>query len=434
MRYLVLALTIAFILVLVPVSHAQGAVILVIDSLGSSYVYQDLMASYVSGVPIHKVYLNAMDEVDGRYTLLVPRPETEYGHSVIVTGYSAAEAQTIGFYHSNMFDALRDRGYLCLGILETGDSAEMLDSLDVAVREKNDSVYKPRFEFILNNRSAPQGVVEMMKSYPALPSSKQGKDPNAAYIRYNNWSLDFATELVEYMNDSEPGMAYVLFVNVGGLDEAGHILGCVGYEAVLASLDTKMLSLIDVCRRSNVTLFITADHGMSFKDENSKGSHASATASSRNESTLVPLLIYSSKIEGKGSGLYGQQDIAPTILSLLDCPNTLSMCDGNPLPLKNNPTLYLRSMHPVNVTVTGPDRSSTILVNGICAIEGLNKGVYIIRYGGYEKDVDLLSDALIDIPDESGTAPLLPPLAAYAATGIVSLAGILATLRFIWRK
>jgi arylsulfatase A-like enzyme len=321
-----------------------------------------------------------------------------------------------------------------MGIIETGDSAEMLDSLDIAVREKNNSVYKPQFEFIMNDAHTLDDVVEIMKNYPTLSEIKKGKDQNAAYIRYNNWSLDFATDLVSYMNDSKPGVNYILLANAGGLDEAGHNLGSDGYESVLAGLDPKLLGLIDACRRSNVTLIITADHGMSFKDATSKGSHASESVAFRDESKLVPLLIYSSNKDVKGSGLYEQQDVAPTLLSLLDCPNTLSMCDGEPLPVKEKPTLYLRSKQPANVTVTGPGLSDTVSFNGTYAIRSLDRGKYSIRNGGYEKDIDLRFDTLVDVPGDGQSGPALPSWAAYAAAGIVSITGILAALRFIWRK
>ncbi len=274
----------------------------------------------------------------------------------------------------------------------------------------------------------------MMKSYPVLNETKAGKDPNAAYIRYDNWSLGFATDLVDFMNNSEPGVNYILLANAGGLDEAGHTLGSDGYEAVMSGLDPGLQELIDACYRSNVTLLVTGDHGMSFKDSSSKGSHASADVATRNESTLVPLLIYSNDKEVKGSGLYTQEDLAPTVLSLLDCPDTLSMCDGQSLPVKNKPSLYLRSNQPVNVTLTGQKSSDPISFSGIYSMKDLDQGIYSIKSGEYEKDIDLRADMLVDIPEEAQTSSALPLWAAYAAAGVVSIAGIFAALKFVWRK
>ncbi len=236
------------------------------------------------------------------------------------------------------------------------------------------------------------------------------------------------------MNDSEPGVNYILLANAGGLDEAGHTLGSDGYEAVMSGLDPELQKLIDACYRSNVTLLVTGDHGMSFKDPSSKGSHASADVASRNESTLVPLLIYSNNKEVKGSGLYTQEDLAPTVLSLLDCPNTLSLSDGISLPVKNNPSLYLRSDKPVNVTLTGPKNSGSVSFSGIYAMKDMEQGTYSIKSGEYEKDIDLRADMLVDIPEEGQTSSALPFWAAYAAAGVVSIAGILAALKFVWRK
>ncbi len=434
MRYAIPIITIIILLTIIPTCNAQSVVILVIDSFGSSYVYHDNPATYTSGAAITKVQLSAVDEADGHYTLQVPVPETEHGHSVIVTGYSDATADTLACYNATIFDVLRDRGYLCLGIMETGDTNNMLDNLDIAVREKNDSIYKPHFEFILNDKNAPEGIVNMMKSYPLLNETKAGKDQNAAYIRYNNWSLGFATGLVDFMNDSEPGLNYILLANAGGLDEAGHTLGIDGYEAVMARLDPGLQELIDACYRSNVTLLITGDHGMSFKDASSKGSHASASMATRNESTLVPLLIYSNNKEVKGSGMYTQEDLAPTLLSLLDCPDTLSMCDGESLPVKDRPSLYFRSKQQVNVTLTGLKSSDAFSFSGIYAVKDLDQGIYSIKAGDYEKDIDLRADMLVDVPEEGQTSSALPLWSAYAAAGVVSIAGIIAALKFVWRK
>lgn len=434
MHYAIPILTIFILLTFVPTCCAQSAVILVIDSFGSSYVYNNNPVTYTSGAAIPRVHLSAVDEADGHYTLRVPVPETEHGHSVIVTGYSDAMADTLPYDNATIFDVLRDRGYLCLGIMETGDTNNMIGNLDIAVREKNDSIYQPYFEFIQNDKNAPEGIVNMMKSYPVLNKTKPGKDQNAAYIRYNNWSLGFAARLVDFMNNSEPGMNYILLANNGGLDEAGHTLGSDGYEAVMAGLDPGLQELIDACYRANVTLLVTGDHGMSFKDANSKGSHASADVATRNESTLVPLLIYSNNKEVKGSGLYTQEDLAPTLLSLLDCPNTLSMCDGASLPVKDRPTLYIRSKQPVNVTLTGLKSSDIISFSGIYEIKSLAQGIYSIRSGDYEKDIDLRADMLVDIPEEGQTSSALPLWSAYAAAGVVSIAGIVAALKFVWRK
>lgn len=434
MRNAIFALSIGLMLAMAPACNAQSAVILVIDSFGSSYVYYDNVASYVSGGTLQKVKMISVDEADGHYTLQVPVPETEHGHSVIVTGYSDAMADTLPYDNATIFDVLRDRGYLCLGIMETGDTNNMLDNLDIAVREKNDSIYKPHFEFILNDKNAPEDIVNMMKSYPVLNETKAGKDPNAAYIRYNNWSLCFATDLVDFMNDSEPGTNYILLANAGGLDEAGHTLGSGGYEAVMNGLDPGLQELIDACYSANVTLLVTGDHGMSFKDASSKGSHASADVATRNESTLVPLLIYSNSKEVKGSGLYTQEDLAPTVLALLDCPDTLSMCDGQSLPVKDRPSLYLRSQRQVNVTLTGMKSSDLISFSGIYAVKDLDQGKYSIKSGEYEKNIDLKADMLVDIPEEGQTSSALPLWSAYAAAGVVSIAGIIVALKLVWRK
>lgn len=419
-------------LALIPLNaSAHGAVIVVIDALGSSYLSPHT-ATYTDGTPIPSVDLKAAARADASCQLQVPVPATEYGHAVIVTGYSGASQETVGYYHSTIFDALKDDGYIALGILENGDSSEMLGKLDAVVREKNDSIYTPDFEFIQHGDRVPPDVVQMMKDYPLLPSSKAGKDKYAPYIKYNDWSLDFTGALVTYMNKNWPGVDYILIVNAGGLDHSGHNSGAEGYETVLSALDDDMESLIDICKASGAILMVTGDHGMSFAEGSLKGAHASSAVSSRNESLLTPLLVYSDKAVKGAGGTYGQECLAPTLLSLLDEPNTMSLSDGEPLPVKEKPTLFLKAESPANVTVTGLSYAKTVSFSGIYSFTGLDKGDYTVTDGGGEKSVHLAHDELIDISEDvnrnSQGSPAVPTWAAYVAAAAVSVVGVCAAL------
>lgn len=311
---------------------AQSAVLVIIDGLGSSYLDSGA-ATYANGAPIEPVSLKSFGQAAVQYQLKVPVPATEYGHAVIVTGYSNATREAVAYYHATIFDALKDDGYLALGILENGDTKEMLGELDAVVHNNNESIYMPDIEFISKDKNVPADIAYMMESHARPGESKAGKDPYKPYIEYDAWALDFAADIVRYMGDRHPGQSYILMVNAGGVDSAGHNLGYDGYRAVLVGLDDSMGELVDACAETGTALVVTGDHGMSFPDQGKKGAHSAPDVASRNESLLVPLLIYAN-ITAKSGGVYGQECLAPTLLSLLDEPNTLSVCDGKPIPIK----------------------------------------------------------------------------------------------------
>jgi 2,3-bisphosphoglycerate-independent phosphoglycerate mutase len=430
MRLLPFVLLIA--LVAIPAgASAHGAVLLIIDGFGSSYLTGS--ATYAGGTPMQPIDLDFVREANAAYELKVPVPATEQAHAVIVTGYSGVSPEMVGYYHATIFDALKDDGYLALGILENGDSNEMLVELDAAVREKNGSIYNPCLEYVENGNGVPPGVSKLMKEYPRLPASKAGKEPYAAYIRYNAWGLGFARDLVVYMNESEPGRDYFLMVNVGGLDSGGQNTGYEGYRAILSGMDEEVKMLVDECVSSGTLLVITGDHGMSFKEDSKRGSHSAQDVASREESLMVPLLIYSGNAT-KGSGTYGQECLSPTLLSLLDEPDTMSLGNGEPLPVKEKPTLYLNSKEYEDVTISGPNFHGTVSFCGLYRITGMEKGDYMITYGGAQSSVHLDHDELVDIRDDGQCPSGIPPWMAYLAAACISAAGISIALMLAWRR
>lgn len=405
----------------------KNAVLVIVDGMGASYIYPELSPGCIDGTPLEVVKLDVLDRASAGYTLKAPVPKTEYGHAVLVTGYSGAEDETLTYYEATIFDSLREQGYLCIAVMETGDTAYMLGEMDAVVRDGNNSVSSPAFRLMMNDDRVPAGVRDILADNQ-LHGAPAGKDKIAAYRRYDNWSLEKAIRLVNFMENSCSGQPYLLTVNVAGTDFAAHENGYDAYSATLSGLEPKLAELVDVCRESDTVLVITADHGMSFKSPSSRGAHSSADAAVRNESLLIPLLIFADEPVRGSKEIYGQECVAPTLLSLMDCQQGMTMCDGEALPWNDRPALQLESMEPVNATVSGPGFVKTVLVNGTLRMGGLEKGEYRIESAGHMQEVLLTHDTVVRLAASSPGQSELPAFAMFLAAGGLAAAGIAAAM------
>lgn len=416
-------------------SAEHSAVVLILDGASSMYMYPENHAEYADGTPIGHTVLSSIDRAHARYELSAPVPQTEYGHAVIVTGFSNATGETVSYHHATIFDALRDEGYILIAIMEKGDSGCMIAEQDLAVVEKNNSVYSPNIRFIQNNDRAPEDLAMLMREYPGIPHTKAGKDKFGPYVKYNSWAIGFAGEIVRHMYTNHPDKKYLLTVNAGGLDSAGHSTGYEGYSAAISGLDTGLSSLIDTCNDTGTPLIVTGDHGMSFRYPGSKGSHASQDVSWRKESKQVPLLIYCDRhLDTAQKRVYGQECFAPTVLGLMEVPDTLSMRDSTPLSIIERPSIYVRTAVPANVTIRGEGHNESAVVNGMKRFGPLEKGNYTVIIGEDEKEVRLDHDALIEKTDEYDHGSQETSWAPYAAASIVSLCGLILVSKVMLRR
>jgi hypothetical protein len=149
----------------------------------------------------------------------VPTPDTESGNAVIATGYSGASEEAVTYYEATIYDVLRAEGYLCMAIMETGDTAEMIAEPDIVVYERNNSLYNPDVAIAVNSQSVLPGIENIVSSDPLAPI-KAGSDYRAAYRQYDDWSIDKGISIVDYMGQAYPGQKYLLIVNIAGPDMA----------------------------------------------------------------------------------------------------------------------------------------------------------------------------------------------------------------------
>jgi hypothetical protein len=310
--------------------HAEkSGVLVIVDGLGSTYIYYGHSPACVDGSLLPAVSLDVIANATARYELQVPEPETEAGNAVIATGYRDASGEMFSYYGATIYDAVRAAGYLSIAIVETGDTVYMTGEPDIIAYEKNNSQYVPCTMISVNSQSVPAGVQDILAANPLQRQSKN-MNPADAYRLYDQWPLDRAVAMVRFLDEKYPGLKYLLVVNVAGPDMAAQERGFDHYRQAVEDLDPGLSSLADACREVGTIMMVTADHGMSFKAPGSKGSHATGEASLRNESRLAPLVVFLDE-PGNRSGVYGQECVAPTLLSLMECPDTLTIENGEPV-------------------------------------------------------------------------------------------------------
>jgi len=82
--------------------------------------------------------------------------------------------------------------------------------------------------------------------------------------------------------------------------------------------------LAEACRKNNVLLAVTADHGMVFPGEKGKGGHSADKYAARLEALRVPWSSWGGRRGADLAGRWMEMDIAPTVLNILNISGNLS--------------------------------------------------------------------------------------------------------------
>ena len=321
----------------------ESLVLLIVDGLGSYYIYPEFTPHTQSGKPLEKIAAPNLTEGDARViNLRVPVPRTGPAHSVIVTGDPEAESEMLSST-TTIYDILHDEGFIALAVMEKGDFSSMRREQDAILYAESNSIHEPLFKVEQHqHRSVPREIIETMEERSSLmPGYMEDARGAEAYRRYNRFAIETAEELVRVMRENHPDERFILTINVGGVDSVGHHTNHTTYLKVIEGIDSDIKRLKDLCREEKIAFILTGDHGMSFKRRESHGGHAGNDYKELPESLHTPLILSAPNIEhGLISGEWEQENIAPTILSILDLPNLLST-DSRPLPIKRYANLYV---------------------------------------------------------------------------------------------
>ena len=407
-----------------PIREPFGLVLLVVDGLGSSYVYPEHRAYALDGSPLESAVLfNLTGRATRVVDVQVPVPETTQSHSVLITGRADVDP---GHPGRTVFDAAREEGFLCLGLLQRGDAMPVLQEMDAVLYLDDNSLHgaEPIPGFRAGAAASLSPILQRWRDRFGRYTGEQG---TLAYINYNAWALDAAADLVGNLS----GRKFILLVNAGGVDSAGHELGAEGYQEVVAALDDPLGKLAEACGKKHVLLAVTADHGMVFPGKEGKGGHSAEKYAGRLEARRVPLVFLGPGVEELNlGGSWSETDIAPTLLSILNISAGLEG-NGKKMPVAESFRLAVRGA-PEDLTLWQGEERLAYGAAGQCIFWGLSRGAYSLRAGEKEWPVTVNGDVAVDL-GKPGLGEGWKRIVGVALILVINLLGMAAIVR-IWRK
>jgi 2,3-bisphosphoglycerate-independent phosphoglycerate mutase len=326
------------------IERPQSAILFIVDGFGSSYYYPGMTPYALDGTELSKAATGNLTLGTLILDLKTPYPVTGIAHSVIITGFSEANEEIAGYPDATIYDVTRKNGFVNLAVMEKGDFANMREEQDIILYAENNSIDEPLVS--IQAKAPPSGIYELMYDWKMkMPEYLDNKSGQEKYSSYNKWGIDAANAVTLFMIRNHPSQKFFMTVNVGAIDSGGHNLGEDDYARLIEDLDRDFYPIYETAYENNIALFLTADHGMSFAVKNARrGGHITKKYSTMQESLQIPLVITSPNVaHGVVNGEYRQEDIAPTLLSVLDVPNSLQYFDGNTINVKNYASIFMKS-------------------------------------------------------------------------------------------
>lgn len=388
------------------VNHADydGCVLLVIAGLGSSYCYPELAPHALDNSTLGKADCTNILAIAESGTRVIdvrtPKTSTATGHSVIVTGCSDA-TQKIVSDGTTIFDIAHENEYFCTGVMENGGFEGMCDELDIILHIQKNSITNPEIAIDTNqygHEDISRNVSVLMEEWSNITEYLGDKEGVLRYVAYNQWAADASDAVIG--NLCENDVPFIMIINLGAVDSAGHHLGASRYLNVIDGTDDAILKLYQRCAHNNLLFVLTADHGMGFATPDAAhGGHVSDKYAERPESQQIPLIFSGS---GVGDGVIasaGQEDIAPTMLRQMGLPATLY--DGRPLPVGRYADMRVLTGSDADVEVRGcggvirGTSDSEFIFKGLDV--GCNYTVRVTRDGtADEHEIFFDSDCVVD--------------------------------------
>ena len=326
------------------VKRPQSAILFIVDGFGSSYYYPEFSPSALDGSMLLKARTQNLSFGARIADIRTKHPITGIAHSMIMTGFSDANEETVGYPDATIFDVTREHGFVNIAVMQTGDFINMRNEQDLILFAENNSIEEPLIS--IQAEKAPAGIYDVMYEWKMkLPIYMDKMKGVTRYSAFNRWGIDAANAVATEMIKKHPSQRFLLTMNVGEIDSGGHNMGDDDYIRLIEALDTDFYPIYKTALDNNIALFVTADHGMSFATLNARrGGHSSDKYSTKIESLRIPLVILSpNAVTGIIGGEYQQEDIAPTLLSVLDLPPHLQYADGNAINVKKYASIFVRS-------------------------------------------------------------------------------------------
>ena len=216
------------------------------------------------------------------------------------------------------------------------------------------------------------------------------------------------------------------------MDSAGHNLGADGYQQVVAALDEPLGRLGEVCRKNNVLLAVTADHGMVFPSETGKGGHSAEKYASRMEALRVPMVFSGPGVEELNlGGRWSEMDLAPTVLSILNISSEL-ISEGQSMPIREGYMLSVTGA-PAGLSLWQGEKQLAKACGSECRFLGLHSGLYTLKADGIERTVVVNGDQTIDLVGKPTASSSTKKMLGVILILAINLGGIAMIIR-IWRR
>lgn len=386
--------------------HPRAAVILIVDGLGAPYVLPGLTPYAIDGTELPKANWPLQNVAYVR--LAVPIPSTAPGHAVLVTGYSSATPEVVGFNDSTIYDAARQSGFVIVGVMEKGDFAEQRCEQDIILYAPTASIIHPEFK------------VDTRRSIVGLEFDTQGPEYSEAkgidrYALYNRWAIDQAIKALESLNEGR----FILTINVGGVDGAGHYYCPEEYVRVIDSLWSDIERLKAACDE-DVVLIVTSDHGMAFDSNYSRGGHSGERYRDKEEANMAPFILFSGS--NGVIGEYGLEDAGPTILDLLGVATQPAYADGESMGLSGHHRLTICTDSTSPIQIQGP--KSTVLEGDQEYVVFLPPGVYELHSSEGNLTIEVNGSTGVTLGSYKEDLSRTIPINSRLSVGLASLLAI----------